>query len=333
MSVVLLILSVFCASVPMFFILGVVWWLDRYDREPLWLVALVFAWGALFATLGSVIVNSLGLFALATAFDLDHSNMLVAIFLAPMVEEPMKASILLLIAMTPWFDNATDGFVYGAAAGLGFAMTENFLYFSQAVDDPLVWVGVVVLRTACTGVMHAIASSIVGASLGWAKCRTLDIKIVSFLMGLATAMAVHGIWNTLAVASGAGDGQAIVLDIAIFFIEVAVVLFVFLACIEGEHRMIKHELKIEAEGGVLPPQHVAILASVNKRRRSGWCPEGVNQAEYIETATRLAFRRMQCRGRGSRQETYVREARALRHKLRKMLGTKPLPPPKDSQAD
>jgi hypothetical protein len=112
-----------------------------------------------------------------------------------------------------------------------------------------------------------------------------------------------------------------------------VVLFVFLACIEGEHRMIKHELKIEAEGGVLPPQHVAILASVNKRRRTGWCPEGVNQAEYIETATRLAFRRMQCRGRGSRQETYVREARALRHKLRKMLGTKPLPPPKDSQAD
>jgi hypothetical protein len=42
---------------------------------------------------------------------------------------------------------------------------------------------------------------------------------------------------------------------------------------------------------------------------------------------------MQCRGRGSRQETYVREARALRHKLREMLGTKPLPLPKASPAD
>ena len=43
----LVFLSVFLASLPMIFLLVLVWWLDRYEREPIWLVVLVFAWGAI----------------------------------------------------------------------------------------------------------------------------------------------------------------------------------------------------------------------------------------------------------------------------------------------
>ena len=49
--------------------------------------------------------------------------------IAPLIEEPAKALCLLALYRSREFDNATDGFVYGAAAGLGFGMTENFFYF------------------------------------------------------------------------------------------------------------------------------------------------------------------------------------------------------------
>ena len=37
-------------------VVALVWWFDRYDREPLHLVAMVFLWGASVAPLVSVMV-------------------------------------------------------------------------------------------------------------------------------------------------------------------------------------------------------------------------------------------------------------------------------------
>ena len=307
--------------------LAIIWWLDRYNREPIPLVALVFGWGAVFAVLGSFFINSLGNALLAIAAGSENASILSTMFLAPLVEEPMKALVLVAVAQTRWFENTTDGFVYGAAAGLGFAMTENFLYFQAFADEGFAeWVYVVVIRTACSGLMHAIATSVVGAAIGWARCRTRDIRFISLLMGLATAVVIHGVWNTLIVMEYYIGGQAILWDIAIFVVEFVVVFGVFLIGIEDEQRMMVRELMEEAEGGVLPPQHVHIIASVKRRRSVGWCPPNVNQADYVEIATQLAFKRMQCRGHGPEHADFYDEARALRHQLREMLGTRPLPP-------
>jgi len=325
MNTVLLTLSMFFATVPMLGFLWTVWWLDRYDREPIWLVGFVFVWGALISALGSFVLNAMGSATLMQFMDAATADAVGAIVLAPIVEEPMKASVLLIVAASRSFDNATDGFVYGAAVGLGFAVTENFVYFSRFTDDPWTWVQVVAIRTACSGVMHAIASSVVGAALGWGRFRTMDLRIASFGIGMALAIGIHMLWNALAVLAGLGNGQAFIVDVAIFIGEFVLVFSVFLACLQGEHRMLLRELRVEADGGVLPPQHVAILASVRRRNRVGWCPDGVDQERYIKTATRLAFRRMQCRLRGNHQKHVHDEARRLRHELRAMLGTKPLP--------
>jgi hypothetical protein len=165
-----------------------------------------------------------------------------------------------------------------------------------------------------------MATSIVGAALGWAKFRTMDIRIVSGLLGLFVAMGVHALWNGLATAAAVMGGNIFLLDLALFFVEFIIIFSIFLLCLHGESRMIIRELTVEAEGGVLPPQHVEILASVRKRSRNGWLEKGIPQDRYIETATRLAFRRMQTRGRGSDQ-SYYEEVRALRHELRSMLST------------
>jgi protease PrsW len=324
--------SVVAGMVPMIAFLVVVWWLDRYDREPIWLVAAVFLWGALFAAGGSYVTNSISHVALAQAFGWSRTAEWITImFVAPLVEEPLKAAILFIVAATPWFDNTTDGFVYGAAAGLGFAMSENILYFSRAAHQGSfgLWAATILIRTATSGVMHAMATSIVGAALGWAKTRTIEIRVVALLMGFVTAVTIHTTWNGLIVIGQAAGTSIFWVDILIFFVEFAMIFCIFMLCLHGEHRMIHDELMIEAKGGVLPPQHVAIISSVTKRAKSGWCPAGINQQEYIDTATKLAFRRMQCRGRGRRQARYLKEARELRHALRAMLGTNPLSPDDD----
>jgi protease PrsW len=327
MHTILLICSVLAATVPMAGCLGLIWWLDRYNREPVPLVAAVFAWGAIFAIIGSFAISSFGSVAMAQFFGVENADLLGTMFLAPIVEEPMKASILLVVAATRWFDNTTDGFVYGAATGLGFAMTENLMYFYAHIEGGAEqWLYVVLVRTVCTGMMHALASAVVGASLGWAKCRTTDLKVTAFLMGLVTAMAIHGVWNTLIVLDVYIGGQALAIDLLLFLIEFVLIFGTFMLCIEGEHRMMVRELMEEAKGGVLPPQHVHILASVRRRSRVGWCPPSVDPQAYIDTATSLAFRRMQCRGRGPKQAVYYREAREIRHRLRSLLGTRPLPP-------
>ena len=327
MSTALLFLSVLAATVPMLGCLGLIWWLDRYNREPIPLVAAVFGWGAIFAVVGAFSINTIGSAILASLAGTENATLLVTMFLAPIVEEPMKAVVLLAVAQTRWFDNTTDGFVYGAAAGLGFAMTENFLYFQSLADHGFAeWLYVVLIRTACSGLMHAMATSIVGASLGWAKCRTGDVRAIALMMGLATAIAIHGIWNTLIVLEIYIGGQAILWDVALFLVELSIVVGIFLLGIEGEHRMLVRELMAEAEGGVLPPQHVHIIASVKRRNRVGWCPSEIDQDKYIETATNLAFKRMQCRTHGPNYDKYYAEARTLRHTLCAMLGTRPLPP-------
>ena len=129
----MLALSIAAGMIPMLAFLAVVWWLDRYDREPVWLVGLVFLWGAVFAAGGSYITNSIGHLVLSIALaNSINAEWISIMFVAPLVEEPLKGIILVALAFTRWFDNTTDGFVYGAAAGLGFAMSENILYFTRA---------------------------------------------------------------------------------------------------------------------------------------------------------------------------------------------------------
>jgi RsiW-degrading membrane proteinase PrsW (M82 family) len=302
----------------MLIFLPIVWWLDRYDREPVWLVLMSFAWGALFATTGAGLLNSILISHLTSLLGAPLALQLGVILVAPLTEEPLKALILIPIMFSRNFDNATDGFVYGAAIGLGFGMIENFLYFTDTIDDTDVWFMTVVVRTACTAVMHAMATSICGAALGWGKFRTLDIRVISGGLGLFIAIGVHALWNGLAVAAGVTDGTVFLLDILIFLMEFVCILVVFILCVHGEARMIRRELGIEAEGGVLPPQHVEILASVRKRSRTGWLDKSIPQEQYIQTATKLAFRRMQARGRGTNR-SYYHEVRKLRYEIRAMF--------------
>ena len=42
-----LIVAVLGALIPTIIYVLFIWWLDRYEKEPLWLLALAFLWGAI----------------------------------------------------------------------------------------------------------------------------------------------------------------------------------------------------------------------------------------------------------------------------------------------
>ena len=249
------------------------------------------------------------------------------VLIAPLIEEPTKALVLPLVLRSRHFDNATDGFVYGAAAGLGFGMTENFLYFvGGAVEgDVAAWAATVVVRTFFSAVMHATASSVVGALLGWAMLRGWPTKILAGATGLMVAMTIHGVWNGLITADQllGTNGMLFLADLLLFPVELAIVFGAFQLCLWDEHRRICDELQHEAHEGTIPAAHVPILASYLRRQRRGWVPAGTDHHAYVRAATTLAFRRGQARAaRGERRMSYERDVDRLRAELRRLLSAR-----------
>lgn len=330
LELALLFASALCAVVPLTTVLAAVWWLDRYDREPVWLIALTFGWGAFGAVPLAVVAAgaltvSQGYASAAAGWD--AMGLVVA---APVVEEPAKALVLLAVMATRHFDDMTDGFVYGAAAGLGFAMVENLLYLSGVVGDPAVWVGTVVVRTFFSANMHAMATALVGAALGWGKHRGTRARWAVGALGLGLAIGIHGLWNGLLAAEELLDagGALFGLDLLLLTLEMALVALVFELCIQEEAATIRRELEEEAARGLLPAQHPRVLASWLARLRPGWLPDHVDRETYVRTATLLAVRKRQAKLLGARATAdHAVEIDALRARLAALLTAPARPSP------
>ena len=318
----MLAMSVVASVAPMGSFIALIWFLDRYDREPVWLMALTFLWGAVGAVLISIVVS--GLFTIPIALIAPESQMaLGTAIIAPLVEEPAKALVLLPLLLSRHFDNTTDGFVYGATAGLGFAMSENLIYF--AVEglggEQGAFVQTVLVRTFYTGVMHAAATAAVGACIGLAHFRGWTRLAIGACVGLTVGMGIHALWNgllTLDLVAGL-DGVGFVANLLIFPMELVFVFGLFQMCLLNEKAVIRRELEREArEERTLPAAHAQILSSWLKRTYGrDWLPSHIARGPYVRTATTLAMRRHQRKllGDQPQAEFYSRQIVHLRKEL------------------
>lgn len=301
--------SVGAAGLPMLAFLATVWWLDRYDREPVWLLSSVFTWGAVGAILlalpASLVVH-VSLLQALTVLDAPMwlLEKVAVVLVAPFAEEPAKGLVLGLVLFNRHFDNMTDGFVYGAAAGLGFGMTENLWYYLNLSAELDTLASTIVVRTLYSAVMHATATAILGAALGHARFRSPRALFGWGVVGLGLAMGVHGIWNALASSP---SEELWLADLVLLPLEVLLVFGVFQLCLVDESRTILDELGDEAERGVMPDTHPHILASWRLRSDPGWLPDHVDHDGYVRVATDLAMRKRQRRELGERAPAFYRE--------------------------
>lgn len=309
-------------------LLGLIWLSDRYDREPLWLVVLTFLWGAIGAVFLALPLNTaldMGLQMFAPLLG-EHAPFLTTVIGpavgAPLFEEPAKALFLLFVAWNRRPPDMSSGFVYGAAVGLGFAMTENFLYFSSVAGDPWAFVSTVAVRTAYSASLHAMASAVVGAAFGFGRLRSWPVWILSTLVGLAVAMLLHALWNGLLVLDGFTEAQLGTANFVLLPLEVLFVLGVWQVCLLDDALSIRRELQEEEEAGRIPPQHAWMLASWWRRVLGQVHPPGVDGPRYVRTATALARRKRQLALLGPSAPAFYRDdVLRLRRQLERLQAT------------
>jgi RsiW-degrading membrane proteinase PrsW (M82 family) len=280
-----LLLALLVSSVVLSGIVWTVWWLDRYDREPVHLMLAAFAWGAVAAPLICVAVGPV-----LGRLSGDRLTSVV-VLVAPLMEEAAKALGVALIAWRSGeFDNPTDGLVYGAAAGLGFAATENAAYCLVGTGGAAAVLPLVIQRIVGSAGLHALASSAFGGLVGVAVvARGRGRRIAWVALGLTVATALHVGWNAVLVAAGeTGPGLWWWLAVPGAVLVWLAILTMFL---ESERRIIREELSREVELGVLPPWVVEVIPSYRRRIRSDWWPERRERAVISRLLTRLAFRK------------------------------------------
>jgi len=312
-----LLLSILATTIPTAIWASLVWWCDRYEREPLPLLVASFIWGALPAVLLALLLESLfGVPGGGLGQGLVR-EVVSASAIAPIVEEFAKGGALLLILLF-WrgeFDDVLDGILYGAMIGFGFAMTENLLYFLRALHDGGwgEWGTVVFLRGVVFGLNHAFFTAFTGAGLGYARMARGRWKRygVPFL-GLAAAILAHAMHNLGTSLSGAqaaaillslvGDGGGILL----------VVVMIWLA-LRQEQRWLRTEFAEDVGQLLTAPEH-EMLSSLRGRwrmlqraRKAGGWPAARAIGQLQQAATELAFSRHRARTRGADSQLAQRQ--------------------------
>lgn len=260
------------AIVPTVLYCWLLWRLDRYEREPLHLLAVTFIWGAvpalIVAALAEIGIGQLAGARLGPGMD--------STLIAPLVEEPLKAVALigLFLFVRREFNGLLDGIIYGALVGFGFAMSENMLYFIGNSDQ---LAGVWVLRAIVFGFNHAFYTSIVGIALGLVRYdRRRWLGYAALPVALALAMLLHGIHNASVQAGLLGLCVAWLVDSG----GVLVVVAVALLAQRRERHWVQTQLGPEIEADVIDQNdlHAVCTPSVRFRREwrtlllRGWLP-------------------------------------------------------------
>src|SRR3712207_6684256 len=243
------------ATIPVPVYVTLVLWLDRYEPEPPWMPAMAFFWGAPGAVFFAIIINSLGVLLVRSLSNEATATAFGMVFSAPVVEESAKALVLVLLFF--WrrdeFDGVTDGIVYAAMVGLGFAMTENVKYYGEAVLENNA-VGVFIVRGLFSPFAHPLFTGMTGVGLGLAAQS--DRKFVKFaapVVGFITAMLFHAGWNASAYLAGRFENGAFVL--LTYFLVMMPTFFVMLVVIvlslRREGRILREHLRADVSTGLL----------------------------------------------------------------------------------
>jgi RsiW-degrading membrane proteinase PrsW (M82 family) len=295
--VVGLLLAVLASVVPSLIYVGVLYWTDRYEKEPKNLLAAAFLWGAIPAVVMALVVELF--FSLPP--DLIGPQALEAVRLglvAPVLQEALKGVVVLFIARRyrREFDNVLDGIIYGAMVGFGFAMTGNLISYAGSF---LLWGfqglnGAAIVEGIIYALNNAFYAAVFGAGLGWGRLAQEKWQRWAFpLGGFVLAVIVHALHNVLSYNLLGLNAITVLSTVA------GVILLAVVAAwsLKREQDCLKAELK-----GLVPDEVYRAVVTPGGRARTQWQAlrrRGVRAWWRIRQlhglCAELAFKRMQAR--------------------------------------
>jgi RsiW-degrading membrane proteinase PrsW (M82 family) len=175
---------------PVLIFLVVLVWMDSYKLVRLGTVLAVIALGGLLAW-AAMYLNGWLLGALGMELQ-PYSR-----YVAPLVEEALKALVIIYLFRSSRIGFLVDAAIMGFAVGAGFAVVENF-YFLQIHGSAhmAVWV----VRGFGTAIMHGGVVALFAIISQTLTERQMKINPLYYLPGFAVAVALHSVFNHFLVA-------------------------------------------------------------------------------------------------------------------------------------
>ena len=327
---VALLLGFVTATIPVPIYIVLVLWIDRYEAEPLWMLATAFFWGAFIATFFAFLLNTTSGMFVGVLTNAEAGEAFAAVVSAPIVEEIGKALILFIFFF--WrkdeFDGVVDGIVYASMAALGFAMSENILYYGKAaaMGGGEALTATLIVRGFFAPFSHPLFTSLTGIGLGLARQSTnIAVKAITPIIGLFMAIFMHSLWNASAVFGG--GGVFIVIYILVMVPAFFIMLIVISLALRREGQVVRDYLVMDLERGFLTPEEYKQLCSIAGRMGSSFnalSRGGVKgwraRMRFNQLASELAFHRSRVsRGVHSASEDVLAKEAAYLHALQGLI--------------
>lgn len=261
-----LLASILAGVLPMVFYAWILYYLDRYEKEPLKLLLGVFAWGAVIASGAAFIINSLtstGIYWLTQ--NTFATQLTISTLVAPLVEETLKglAVLIVFLLFRAEFDSPLDGLIYGGITALGFAATENSWYIYQLGFLENSWQGLLdltLIRVILVGWQHPFYTAFIGLGLAFSR-RFKDplLKWIAPLAGWSLAVLLHLLHNLFAslFQNQAGFIFGTIWDWS-GYLGLLLLIFLF---INREQRWMKEYLAAEYAQNLLSATHYSVACS------------------------------------------------------------------------
>jgi RsiW-degrading membrane proteinase PrsW (M82 family) len=113
-------------------------------------------------------------------------------YAAPIIEEGLKASLVIFLFRTNRIGFLVDAGILGFAVGAGFGVVENFYYLYMASDAHIaVWV----VRGFGTAIMHGGVMALFAVMAQTLTERSMKINPLLYVPGFIIAITIHSIFN------------------------------------------------------------------------------------------------------------------------------------------
>lgn len=316
--------------------------MDRFEREPWFLRLAAFLWGAIIAIPPAFFIETKIDSMLNSMLDPGASEVLRTALQglnAGITEETIKGLgvLLLFIFLRDEFDNVTDGIVYGALIGAGFAMVENFNYF--AVNSKNFLVFLIVGRIILGWLGHSTFTACFGAALGYVRHTRVRWKqIVIPLLGYLIAVGLHSFFDfvdlqaSAAIRSSAGNpavvNYALVAVVGNYvppFLAQIGLLYILIKSLAHEAAVIREFLAVEVSNGVVTVGEYALLQNSFRRtktERQVLKKSGIGQWRLVkdlyQTEIGLAFRKWHVSMGDKPKLGYLQPEDAYRQRIRRL---------------
>ena len=333
-------------TIPIIPVVGIfllVHFMDRYEREPWFLLLAAFLWGAIIAIPPALFIERNVDTILQNLLDPNTTNEVLRIALqglnAGVTEETIKGLGLLLFffVLRDEFDDVVDGIVYGALIGAGFAMVENFRYF--ALDSKNFLVFLIVGRIILGWLGHSTFIACFGAALGYVRYTRVRWKqIVIPLLGFLIAVGLHSFFDFVdfqasAVIRGSGGNPAVInfALIAIIgnylppFLAQIGLLYILIKALAHETAIIREFLAVEVSNNIVTVGEYALLQNSFQRTRAErqilWqygYRQWVRVKDLYQTEIGLAFRKWHVSMGDKPKLGYLQPEDAYRQRIKRL---------------